>query len=266
MSKKLGVALKIIRTRRHLSQKDVAKGICKQSILMSIEEGEYMPDGHLMLLLCERLSINLSRVRLAKNYKISTSEGFNDILFRLYNKRDYAGVEYFLSKAEVIDKVKTAKQIQAYYYYLSLANLHIKSHFTNAERNLRLSISSDEAPRTRTTLTRLGLITLSFVQAKKGQAKQVPSLILNATKNLDKCNYKENLNLVFYLAALSNYKINQTLDSIKWAKKGIDYTTMHHSNYMLVNLYQLLAQATEDKSFIENLEVRNWYDRRSMTR
>lgn len=261
MSKQLGTALKIIRTRQHFSQKDVAKGICKQSVIMSIEDGAFMPDNHLMLLLCERLSINLSRTRLAKNYKISTSENFNDIFFRLYNKQDYVGVEYFLSKTEVIDKVKTAKQLQAYYYYLGLANLHIRSHFINAERNLRLSISCDETPRTQSILMRLGLITLSFVQAKKGQVKQVPSLILNATKNIEKCNYKENLNAVFYLAALSNYEINNISESLKWTKNGIDYITVHHSYYMLVNLYQHLAQVAENKGFVKNSAIENWYDR-----
>ncbi|MFT8870561.1 helix-turn-helix transcriptional regulator, partial [Liquorilactobacillus nagelii] len=52
MKNQLGTSLKNIRQQQHLSQKDVARNICAQSMLSAIENGKYVPNAKLLINLC----------------------------------------------------------------------------------------------------------------------------------------------------------------------------------------------------------------------
>lgn len=261
MSNQLGISLKKIRKQQKLSQKEVASGICAQSMLSAIENGKYMPNAHLLLSLCDRLSISLDEISLNKNFSISTSQKFNNVLSKLCNQHKYKQLKDFLLDTATIDKVQTAKQTQAYYYYLSVVNFQVDSNLTVAEKNLKLSMSSDEKIRIESALTRLGLISLSFIQAKKGLPKLASTLITKAMANMDNANYEENLNVIFYLAALTDYELKKTQEALKWITKGIAYIANHNSHYMLANLYRLFAQiAKENEQKGQHLEAQKRSD------
>ncbi|GBG93555.1 transcriptional regulator [Ligilactobacillus salitolerans] len=246
MPRQLGNLLKSIRKQQRLSQKEVAAGICAQSMLSAIENGKYMPNARLLLALCDRLAISLDEISLSRDFSISTSQMFNNTLSKLCDQHKYAELKNFLLDPATIDKVQTAEQTQAYYYYLGVANFHVDTDLTTAEQNLKISISSDEKVRIDSALTRLGLVSLGFIQAKKGLADSASTLTIKAMTDIDQANYTQNLNIIFYLAALTNYKLRKTKDALKWTAKGIAYITDHDPHYMLANLYRLIAQIAEE--------------------
>lgn len=261
MSNQLGISLRRIRKQQNLSQKEVSSGICAQSMLSAIESGKYMPNARLLLSLCDRLSIRLDEINLNKNFLISDEQKFNDVLSKLCNQHKYAELKDFLLDTKTIDKVQTTKQTQAYYYYLGVASFQVDSNLKDAEQNLKLSISSNDSVKTKSTLTRMGLVTLGFIQAKRGLPNQASALISKAMENVDEGNYEENLNIIFYLAALASYELKNLQKSLKWIENGITYITSHDSHYMLANLYRLLAQiAEEDGQIDRQLEARRQSD------
>jgi transcriptional regulator with XRE-family HTH domain len=237
----LGASLKNIRQQQHLSQKDVARNICAQSMLSAIENGKYVPNAKLLINLCERLSISLNDISLLNDFEISNNQKLNQNLTVLCNSHEYSKLKTFLTNTETIKQIQTSEQIQAYYYYLAVANLHVSSNLTAAEQNLKLSISSSEETRVTSSLKRLGLVSLSLIKAKEGRITESDNLLKKATQSIQNAVYEENLNIVFYLAALIKYETNSTENSLKWLEKGISYITEHDSHYMLANCYHLLA-------------------------
>ncbi|RVU71152.1 MULTISPECIES: helix-turn-helix domain-containing protein [Lactobacillus] len=61
ISKKIGTTLKQERIKQHLSQKDLASGICSQGMISSIEHGEYIPNTAIFLALCNRLNLSIDQ-------------------------------------------------------------------------------------------------------------------------------------------------------------------------------------------------------------
>jgi transcriptional regulator with XRE-family HTH domain len=133
----LGTSLKNIRQQQHLSQKDVARNICAQSMLSAIENGKYVPNAKLLINLCERLSISLNDISLLNDFEISNNQKLNQNLTVVCNSHEYSKLKTFLTNPETIKQIQTSAQIQA--YYLAVANLHVSSNLTAAEQSLKLS-------------------------------------------------------------------------------------------------------------------------------
>ncbi|MCM2437782.1 helix-turn-helix transcriptional regulator [Periweissella beninensis] len=256
LTNQLGSSLKEIRKQQKLSQKEVANGICAQSMLSAIETGKYMPNARLLLALCDRLAISLDEISLNSNFTISASQKFNKTLSKLCNEHKYVGLKTFLLDPVTIDNVQTAVEVQAYYYYLSVTNFQVDADLRFTEQNLKLSLSNDEKGTMQSTLTRLGLASLGLIQAKKGLSTSDTTLVIKAMTNIEQANYVENLNIIFYLVALTNYELKNIQGALKWVTKGIAYITGHNSHYMLANLYRLVAQiAKENEQADQQLEA-----------
>ncbi|QYH51282.1 helix-turn-helix domain-containing protein [Liquorilactobacillus hordei] len=256
MISQLGISLKKIRREQKLSQKEVADNICSQSMLSAIEHGKYIPNAALLLALCEKLSISLNDISLASDFNISSSQNFNDKLSYLCNQHRYVELKTFLVNSATFDQVQTATQTQAYYYYLGVACLHVDTTWDKARQNLQLAIASGEEQLTVTTLTRVALISLALTEAKAGQKTRALDFLKQATEKIDKAFYEENLNIVFYLAALIYLELDDTKESLKWIQAGIKFSTSHNSHYMLANCYRLLAQiAKKSEDLDQELEA-----------
>lgn len=251
MNNQLGSSLKKIRKQQQLSQKEVAQNICAQSMLSAIENGKYMPSARLLIKLCNRLSVSLDEISLLNDFAITDNQDLNNQLTLLCNNHDYLALKEFLLNSKTIARVQTAEQTQAYYYYLGVACLHVNSSFTEAELNLKLAISSNEEIHFASPLKRLALISLSLIKAKQDLTNEATKLLAAATYTIEDSKYEENLNIVFYLAALINYELTDTKNSVSWLEKGIFFITKHDSHYMLANCYHLLAIIAKNSGNID---------------
>lgn len=241
----LGDILKETRQRRQLSQLETAENICSQSTLSEIEHNKYIPNTQLLINLCQRLSINFDDLLLAQNFNICKDRYFNQKVRSLYNSRNYQLLKTYLNRPTVIESVQTGKQTQAYYFYLAVCDLHLEHNFDSSKELLKLSLASAGHSRKQTTLTRICNITLAYVYAKQGLRTSAIRQIELSQRDLDEITYDENLNIVYFVAALSYLALNKYDQAIEMVEKGINFTRQNNSHFMLLDSIYLMAHITE---------------------
>ncbi|WP_048704612.1 helix-turn-helix domain-containing protein [Companilactobacillus ginsenosidimutans] len=251
---KLGTLLKSIRHDQHQTQKSVASGICSQSMLSAIENNEYLPNAAIFIQLAKRLNIDLNQIGLANNFDISSQKNFNDTLSKLCGEHKYQQLLDFLQQDEVIDQLEEGTQTQAYYYYLAVAQMqtgHTDDAFTSGK--LSIAEANDREP---STLTRLAYISLAYAHATQHKGKLARANQDLAFNNLEKLKYDEDQNILFYLAALIDYELQDYEGSANKLKDGIKFITSHNSHYMLANSYYLLSLIAEKlNNDVEKIEA-----------
>ncbi|WP_225423023.1 helix-turn-helix domain-containing protein [Companilactobacillus jidongensis] len=239
----LGEILKEKRLILKMSQKEVAADICSQPMISSIEKGKYIPNSQILILLCQRLQIDIDSISLDSNYQISSREEFNNKITTLCNNHEYQKLREFLLQESTIDSVSNHEQTKAYYYYLGVAYLQADHNLDKAKTNFKLSLSNDDNNRKKlTTLDRLASVSLAGIFAKEGLINSSNEYLNIAFHNFDTANFETNQIALFYLAAYSRASLNKNIDAITWLDQGIEFATKHDSHYMLGNMYYLLAQ------------------------
>ncbi|KRK36614.1 helix-turn-helix domain-containing protein [Levilactobacillus parabrevis] len=240
----LGTTLKRVRKQQGRSQKDVATGICAQSMLSAIENDRYTPNAKLLVALCRRLAISLDEISLATDFAISGDDDLNTRMQALCNQHCYQELRDFLFAPETVAAVTTAQQTQAYYYYLGVAQLHVDAKLDDAKQNLQFAMTMTEE-RMPTMLPRLAMASLATVQAKQGLRHSATQLSDQALAAIEQAPYEENSNIIFYLAALTAYFLQNATLATQRLLTGIAYITAHNSHYMLANSYRLLAEIAD---------------------
>lgn len=244
MAVELGSMIKQTRKAGHLTQKQLAAGICSQPMLSAIEQGQYTPNAKLLLALCKRLGISLDEISLSANFDISATTNLNQKLDRLCNAHRYQELLDFLQADDVLDHIETDAQMQAYYYYLGVSKWHLQDDIQTVETDFQLSLANAH-PNQLSVLTRLGLASTGIIKAQLGYVRAVEKLFDQALLGIEKAAYEENLNAIFYLAGMSYFELKQYPQVTNWLVKGIDFATVHNSHYMLANIYYLLAKTAD---------------------
>ncbi|KRL08743.1 helix-turn-helix transcriptional regulator [Schleiferilactobacillus perolens] len=243
----IGAVLKQARKDAGLSQAEAAAGICSQAMLSAIESNKYTPNVTLVIALCQRLGITLETVALAQNFAIGQQKDFNQQVETLCNTHQYRKLLTFLNTDAVIDSIADGAETQAYYYYLAVAEFQGANNWDAALQNLQLCLANAAHTKTLTTLTRLATISAAYIKTLKNQqvSPTVQDNIDRALGGIDAARYTENLNIVYYLAALLYFHVKQDTTSAKVLAQGIHFTTSHNSHYMLANDYYLLAKIAQ---------------------
>lgn len=236
----LGTILKQARQAQHLTQKAVAQGICSQSMLSAIEHHQYQPNAQLLIQLCQRLRLSLDQVSLMTHYSVSSTNTDNQTVETLCNQHRYRELKTFLQSSDITQRLVPDVQLQAYYYYLGIADWQTTHIRQTANTYLNMALASVPTSQFDSTLTRLIHAALNLINR---QADWSPIF-----SDLDQTNYSENQNSLFYLAGLAAFEQQDYLTATAWVNQGIDFTTAHNSHYMLANDFYLLARAATDSN------------------
>lgn len=214
-------------------------------MLSAIEHDQYIPNAQLLIALSQRLALTLDTFSLATNYAVSGQPDFNAQTIALCNQHRYQELLALLLRADVIASISTSAQTQSYYYYLAVAQLQAgpQPDLAKVQGSLRLSLAS--ATTAQPALTRLAQVTSACLTAKSGQTEGVVAQVETALAGIAHAPFDENLNIVFYLAALTNYYLDKPRVELKQLTQGIDFITAHDSHYLLANCYYLRALLTE---------------------
>lgn len=242
--KNLGSVLKELRKEKGLTQKELADGICAQSMLSAIENDVYVPNANLLINLANRLGVDLGEISLAKNFAISDKAEFNEIIDELCNQHQYQQMLEFLQKPEVFDNLQTAKQMQVYYYYLGVAQLQTNA-VDEAVRSFKSSLTEVNHLHL-DTISRLAYLAMGYIYSLKNKRTAAVDNIDLAFRNWDDYNYDENQNILYYLAALIYFKLNDYQNSTAYLVDGITFIAKHNSHYMLANCYFLMARLAQE--------------------
>lgn len=239
----LGNVIRELRKDKKFTQKELAKGICAQSMLSAIENNVYVPNSNLLIKLANKLEVNLDEISLATNLPISSKYNFNDKLDDLCNNHQYQELYDFLMQDEVLNNLKTSLQVQAYYYYLGVAQLQTDAT-SEAIQSLKLSLAEVNNNRLN-TLGRLAYMAIGYIYSLQDQKDSAEEYINKSFKNWDEFSYEENQNVLYYLSALIYFKLNDYQDSTAYLADGIEFIARHNSHYMLANCYFLLARLAQ---------------------
>lgn len=257
MDYELGEVLKQVRLSQHLTQHQLAENICTQSIISAIEHSHYTPNAQLMITLWQRLAIHTGQFCLATYFDISDNLKINRYVTQRFRQYDYYALHQFLICDDTVQNIQSARQLQAYYYYLGLIELQIGTDSHYVAQNFYLSLANAPHTRDLLTLTRLTHSTLAWLYAKDGLQQKARHQIKIALSNLVDNRYDENQNICFYLAALSHFQFHDLIGSMQFLNLGVHFSVANHSNYLFANYYYLIAQLAraqqQDQLKIETL-------------
>lgn len=242
--KNLGTVLKELRKQKGLTQKELAEGICAQSMLSAIENDVYIPNSDLLVNLANRLGVDLDEINLVANYEIGSKDSFNQTVDKLCNEHQYQELLEFLLTDQVIDDFKTVRQLQAYYYYLGIAQLQTNK-VDQALRSFKLSLTETNHLNL-DTISRLAYLAMGYIYALQNKRTAAVDNIDLAFRNWSEFSYDENQNILYYLAALIYFKLNDYQNSTAYLVDGIGFIAKHDSHYMLANCYFLMARLSQE--------------------
>lgn len=251
MDHELGLILKKERKLKHITQKELSEGICSQAMLSSIENNKYIPNINLFLKLCKRLDISLDEISLLNDFDISEFDNINKKISMLCNNHEYRKLKLFLLNESTINGFKTDKQLQAYYYYLGVAELNYEDDREDAIRNFKLSLAC-ESGHTNSCLFILAKCSMGYVYSLQGKNSIAIELLKETLRLVDIVKYEENLNIIYYVVALSYYRLGKYQNSLEYIELGIKFITDHNSHYMLANSYRLLAETSNNNIDLYN--------------
>lgn len=242
--KNLGTVLKEVRKSKGFTQQELAQGVCAQSMLSAIENDVYTPNANLLVNLANKLGVDLNEISLAVNFKIAKDNDINETVDQLCNDHQYQQLLTFLKQDRVIAYLNKATQYQAYYYYLGVAQLQ-----TNALDEAAVSFKSSLTEIDHLhldTISRVAYLAIGYIDALKNNRTAAIDNIDLAFRNWTEFSYDKNQNILYYLAALIYFKLNDYQNSTAYLVDGIAFIAKHDSHYMLANSYFLLARLAQE--------------------
>lgn len=119
MSPQIGLALRRLRKKHNLTQKDLANGICSQAEISKIESGTHSPTVELLYALSRRLQVPIT-VFLSEPSSLESLRIIDDELLTKFQNNEYEEI-YTLSKKqmELINPNSELASLYSYYMHLS---------------------------------------------------------------------------------------------------------------------------------------------------
>ena len=119
MSPQIGLALRRVRKKHNLTQKDLANGICSQAEISKIESGTHSPTVELLYALSKRLQVPITTF-LSDNSSLESLRIVDDKLLTKFQNNDYSEI-HALSKKQLtlIDSNSELATLYSYYLHLS---------------------------------------------------------------------------------------------------------------------------------------------------
>lgn len=248
IASEIGKRIALERKQKQLTQKQLAAGICSQSMLSSIEKGLYVPNAVLLAQICQKLAISMDTMVLSHYLEINQQTEFNQKIKALCDQHDYVGMLAYLDDSQIIDQLHEDQDLQTYYYYYGVATFQVSHDVIAGLRYLNMAydytVSRNAQPVTSTELLISAVVAFLKTETKQlddgfGQFQNTLKLIQSHFAS----QYDENLNIAFYLNGLAYLRTGKYVDATTVVNAGIDWTTAHHSTYMLSDLFFILAKA-----------------------
>lgn len=233
-----------------MSQKNLAEGICTQTIISRLEKGEVTPSIDIFFKIIKKLNIPTSEIE--ELFDIDTKEyqpsnfKVNELMELLY-KRDYKTLDFVLSS---IDKnTLDSENILYFEWFQAITTYHIKNQLELAIKNLKTLIAKVEA----------GSILYCDICNSLGNFYSEKELFEDALlwyeKVLPYIKIIQNTSSEqpFYYSIARIYGIlNKLNDATYWNSIAITKALENKSFYLLGDNYYLHARLFEEQNLIED--------------
>jgi len=123
MSPQIGLALRRLRKKHNLTQKDLANGICSQAEISKIESGTHSPTVELLYALSKRLQVPLSAFLDPTNQQTNLRTIDEELLYKFRNQ-DFEGI-YKQSKIALSNANTSFEHSLLYKYYFFICSYRL---------------------------------------------------------------------------------------------------------------------------------------------
>lgn len=250
----IGALVRKKRKEKGLTQAQLASGICAQSMISSIEKGEYLPNAAIFLQLCARLEISIDEEFLHENLRESPKK-FSQIAFEMCKQHDYAGMLKYLDRKEVINSLNQDADFQVYYYYYACGIFRVSQDLNQTTRYVKMALAYTmpakiKHPKTEVEILLVNaLALLQHLQNNHEKAQDLFEIVNQALERME--NPRENLNVVDYQYGNFLYNQGKTREAIAVLQQGFLKLKQNQSYFMLAE-YALLLMKCYEKIGDEN--------------
>lgn len=240
----LGRGLRARRLELGIAQNVLAAGLCAQSLINKIEQGQ-MPNPILLTQLCERLQLPMQQA-VRQNYLIRRQPTFSRKVHKLYQAGRFAEVVAYMDAADLLPTLKTDEDLKTYYYYYGWALYQVTHEAPGALRCVRtaLTMMVPQRPSQYRSLEVLLIALENYLVADHQPGNFAGferALAIMRTKRV--MDPDENLNAIFYRYAQVLLQQGQVDQAVRIISEGVNWAVSHDSHYLLADDYTLLAQA-----------------------
>lgn len=123
MSPQIGLALRRLRKKHNLTQKDLANGICSQAEISKIESGTHSPTVELLYALSKRLQVPITMF-LNEKSSLDSLRIVDDKLLTKFQNNEYSEIQA-VSKKQLNSLDPNSELATLYSYYMHLSSFRI---------------------------------------------------------------------------------------------------------------------------------------------
>lgn len=273
MTKELGKSIKKLRTNLELTQKQLAEGICSQSLLSRVEKGLEIPSVLIIHNICQKLGITVDSL-LSSSQLDSPFIQLKKELQELFFRHDFETLYPSLHK-KTFALFETHSQATHYYFFLGVCELLYKDNPQNAITALEeaLSLSS----RRSNSLTTHDILISSYLTLAYSELNDE----IHALKHLNQCllflhkqvEPSEWMPSIYLNIARFYAQQSENLTAIEYVHLGIDCCQKQNSTFQLSHLFfelgVLFIQTDRKQSGVRkikfSLELSSYLDEQFVT-
>lgn len=257
----LGDTIQNERKIQRLTQSKLADGICSQSMISSIEKGDYIPNAILLSQICSKLNISVDNALLMNYLEIDQLNSFNKYVKKLCKAHQYEELLDYMNESDALNLIIRNEDFQTYYYYYGVATYQATSNVTLAKRYIQMALDYtyvSEVKNIYVTPTELLLFSslgIAYTDLNKPDlALNYFDKAINYITNNKITHYDENINSIFYQYSYSLMKMNNVENAISTIISGVNFAKSFDSHYMISNMFFLLHKCYK---LINNNELAN---------
>jgi len=242
-----GQTIRELRKERKLSQITLAKGVCSQSVLSRIENGEEIPNVLVMHELCKKLGVSLDRLLHYGKSQAQEIQDFLDLLWIYFRAKDWELLGETIGESAIAKNVQFIEDKQELAFFEGFLSCIIEENYAKAIEELTLALNLSYYPQKK-FLSFMEVIILSARGFTYHRAKQIVLAegdfykAMESVYYLPKDTQKAELSILFYYFADFLFSISQFSESQKLIKQGIRWLRNFESFFFLEELLQLQAK------------------------
>ncbi|WP_163654462.1 helix-turn-helix domain-containing protein [Listeria sp. PSOL-1] len=232
----MGKRIKRLRTNREWTQKQLAEGVCSQSLLSRIEQGIEIPSILIVHNLCQKLGVTVDDL-LSYTELASPLITLKQNLFSLYQKNDVE-MMYTLLHKKTFTTFEAYREESYYYFFLGVTELYYKKNQKEALANFLKAEAfwkgEDQV---------FNLLIESYLAAIHAERSEEIKMLTTLNYVLQKLNQiteseQRNINLptVFLNIATCYAKQDERLTAIEYVNLGIECCKRQNNTFNLTAL------------------------------
>ncbi|PYZ92721.1 XRE family transcriptional regulator [Salipaludibacillus keqinensis] len=239
----IGENIKMLREQAHMSQAELAEGICTQAQISRIEKGEVIPLSSTLYEISRKLEIDMDEFfNMAHDQRFDYIVTVKTEIRKAIRNKDYQSV-YDMVKCEQKNAIFSSREHQQFLiWHEGIASYYLNQGFQHSIDLLMkaLHMNQGDTSKARYSCTEIEIMnSIGIVYNEEGEFKLSVQYYELALEEMHKI--QKNMDLtkirVYYGLSKSLSRLNNHRQSLVFARKGIDLCIKIETLYLLGDLH-----------------------------